>query len=287
MDMKNLLIIVIALISTIPAVNTSFPEPSLVNHTVDLAPSEVYPGDVFIITVHTNSTPMLRFQGRELPVFSRDKYYQAIAFVNIDTKQGILGIIIKSGEQTTIEYTKVLDKEFPVKHITLKSEQVFLSPDDEKRADREQHILESFWNNITPYPLWSGNFLRPLDSSITSPFGTKRIINGKKESRHHGTDYKGSEGSPVKSINSGEVVLSDNQFYGGNTILINHGLGIYSVYLHLSKSMVSVGDRVSKGQVIGLVGSTGRANGPHLHLSVKLYGESINPESLYKINFSR
>ena len=77
--------------------------------------------------------------------------------------------------------------------------------------------------------------------------------------------------------------LTDNHFYGGNTVLINHGLGLYSVYLHLSKTNVSTGDKINKGDIIGLVGSTGRASGPHLHLSVKLNGQSTNPESLYNL----
>ncbi len=285
--MKNLSIITILLISLIIDAHTILSESTHAVPSMELGPNEVYPGDVFTIRTFENTAPQLQYQGRELPVFGKNKYYQALAYVNIDTKPGIQGLTIKTRDNSIVKYISVLEKNFPVKYITLESDKVFLNPKDEKRADKEEHILESLWNTITPDPLWTGSFTRPIDSSITSEFGVKRIINGKKESRHRGTDYKGSNGTPIKSINSGVVVLRDNHFYGGNTIVINHGIGLYSAYLHLSRFMINTGDSVSKGQVIGLVGNTGRASGPHLHLSVKLYGESINPESLYKINLIR
>ncbi len=111
----------------------------------------------------------------------------------------------------------------------------------------------------------------------------RAIMNEKKTSVHKGTDFRGETGTPVKSINSGTVILTGDLFFGGNTLIVDHGMGLYSVYMHLSKFNVSDGDRVSKEQVIGFVGSSGRATGPHLHMSVKLQGVSINPESLFKL----
>ena len=127
-------------------------------------------------------------------------------------------------------------------------------------------------------------FTRPIpDTEISTEFGVKRIMNKKKTSVHRGMDFRGATGTPVKALNAGKVVLADDLFYGGNTLIIDHGMGLYSVYMHLSKINVAHGSRVGKGQLVGLVGSSGRATGPHLHLSVKLNGISVNPESLFKL----
>ena len=96
-------------------------------------------------------------------------------------------------------------------------------------------------------------------------------------------DFRGREGTPVKALNSGTVVFNKDLFYGGNTLIVDHGMGLYSVYMHLSKFTASKGEKVTKGQTVGLVGMSGRATGPHLHLSVKLQGVSVNPESLFKL----
>ena len=254
------------------------------NAAISIFPENIYPGDVFVINVDSINTPTAQFQGRSLIFYQNNGAYKALASIDITTEPGKYPLTLNHNNQRITYNIAVRFKRFPVKNITLKSEKVFLSPENEKRADAEETLLKSIWNRTTPYPLWTDNFIIPIPSDITSPFGVKRIINKKKESRHRGTDYRGKTGTPIKSINSGIVTLTDNHFFGGNTVVINHGLGLYSVYLHLSQTNVSNGDRVIKGDILGLVGSTGRASGPHLHLSVKLYGESINPESLYKLD---
>jgi murein DD-endopeptidase MepM/ murein hydrolase activator NlpD len=282
--MKNLLIIPVLFIVFIVSKDRAITDVSGKEYSIAFVPEKVYPGDVFIVRSFGNLAHELYFQNIKLQFYKTSQYYQALGFVDIDTKPGIQGINILDGKETKIKYISVMHKEFPVKNITLKSEKVFLSPEDERRADEEERVLESTWNTVTSEPLWKGKFIKPIDSTITSQFGIIRIINKNKRSRHRGTDYKSFTGTPIKSINSGKVVLRDNHFFGGNTLLINHGLGLYSVYLHLSQFKVDIGDAVNKGQVIGLVGNTGRASGPHLHLSVKLYGESINPESLFELD---
>ncbi len=270
------LIILLALSSPIPAEQTKA--------FIAICPDKISPGDAFVIHVQTPIKPTGLFQKRKIRFYETERGFKAITYVDINTKPGEYPFVLSSGELSSTYSINVKPKEFLVKNITLKSEKVFLSSQDEKRANEESALLKSIWNNVTPYPLWTENFMRPISDKITSPFGVKRIINQKKESRHRGTDYKGTIGTPIKAINSGVVSLTDNQFYGGNVVLIDHGLGLYSVYLHLSKTSVSTGEKIDKGDIIGLVGSTGRASGPHLHLSVKLDGESINPESLYDLD---
>ena len=274
------LLIVLILIICLPASHVSS-EP---NTVITTFPENIYPGDVFIINVNSENVPTAQFQGRSVNFYGNNESYKALNFVDINTEPGKHPITINHDNQTSTYKVIVKFKNFPIKNITLKSEKVFLSPENEKRADAEEAVLKSIWNQVTPDPLWNDIFIKPIPSDITSPFGVKRIINEKKESRHRGTDYRGKTGTPIKSINSGMVVLTGNHFYGGNTVVIDHGLGLFSVYLHLYKTNVSTGDIVNKGEILGLVGSTGRASGPHLHLSVKLNGESINPESLYELD---
>jgi murein DD-endopeptidase MepM/ murein hydrolase activator NlpD len=109
-------------------------------------------------------------------------------------------------------------------------------------------------------------------------------MNEKKTSVHGGMDYKGETGTPVKAVNSGRIVLNEELFFGGNTLIIDHGMGLFSVYMHLSEFRVSKDEKVLKGQIIGLVGMSGRATGPHLHLGVKLHGTNVNPLSLFKLD---
>ncbi|NIP38006.1 MAG: M23 family metallopeptidase [Candidatus Dadabacteria bacterium] len=248
---------------------------------INITPELKYPGDVVAIYAEIPIKPSGIFQNKEIRFYESGLGFKGITYVDIDTKPGDYPLTLNAGELSSTYSIEIRTKEFPVKHITLQSEKVFLSPEDEKRANDESALLKSIWDQVTPVPLWEGSFTKPTDSDITSQFGVKRIINKKKESTHRGTDYRGKTGTPIKSINSGIVELTDNHFYGGNTVVINHGLGLYSVYLHLSKTNVSTGEKINRGDIIGLVGSTGRASGPHLHLSVKLNGESINPESLY------
>ena len=96
-------------------------------------------------------------------------------------------------------------------------------------------------------------------------------------------DFRGKEGTPIQSLNAGTVVLNQDLFYGGNTLIVDHGMGLYSIYMHLSEFKTAKGDRVNKGQTVGLVGMSGRATGPHLHLSLKLNGVGVNPESLFNL----
>ncbi len=141
------------------------------------------------------------------------------------------------------------------------------------------------WEKSTKLQWKEDDFLPPMNTPISSGFGLVRIMNGKKRSIHKGIDYKGRTGFPVKSINAGRVLFRGDLFFGGNTLIIDHGAALYSYYMHLSKFRVKAGESVKRGETIGYVGATGRATGPHLHMGVKLKGFSINPESLFKINF--
>ena len=130
-------------------------------------------------------------------------------------------------------------------------------------------MLADLYENADRTLVLQTPFEKPVNSIVTSSFGKTRIFNNSSSSYHSGTDFRAYTGTTLKSVNSGVVILSENLFYCGNTVIINHGSGVFSVYCHLSESKVSEGQKVSTGDVIGLSGSTGRVSAAHLHLSIK------------------
>lgn len=252
---------------------------------VTVNPKEVIPGDVFILKVETDGTrpAEAEFLGSKIPLYPvKGNQLLAMVPVDIDTAPAKYTINITAGEQRQTAAITVNSHEFRTIKLTLPEGKVTLSPEDEARAVREAELLNKIWPESTT-PAWNGRFISPTNSEISTAFGVKRIMNEKKTSVHKGTDFRGATGTPVKAINAGTVILTEDLFYGGNTLIVDHGMGLYSIYMHLSEFSVSNGDKVSKSQVIGLIGSTGRASGPHLHMSVRLNGLSINPESLFKL----
>lgn len=130
---------------------------------------------------------------------------------------------------------------------------------------------------------WSEPFALPRPSRITSGFGTGRIYNGKLLSRHLGTDFAGAVGDPVRAVNAGRVALVAPFYLAGNVVYLDHGEGLISAYFHLSKTLVKPGDEVAKGQIIGLVGRSGRVTGPHLHFVMRYGGTTIDPMSVMSL----
>lgn len=247
-----------------------------------VVPSRVQQGDAFVITVSGagNEPPAATFRNEEMD-FSRcgDGCFISIGAVDIDTKPGVYKIAVVYGNKQQMISLSVKRAQFPSLSLTLPEQKVTLGPEDQARADREAELLQSLWKKKTGR-LWDGSFTYPLKNAISTAFGTKRIINKKKTSIHRGIDMKGKEGEEVCAANSGRVVLAEDLFFGGNTIVIDHGQGIYTVYMHLSGFSVKPEDAVTRGAVIGFVGSSGRASGPHLHFGVKVGAINANPVSL-------
>lgn len=133
-------------------------------------------------------------------------------------------------------------------------------------------------------PRWTAPFLRPRASAVSSGFGTGRTFNGQVASRHLGVDFRGATGAPIRAANRGVVVLVDTFFLGGRVVYLDHGGGLTTGYLHLSKALVAPGDTVRRGQTIGLVGATGRVTGPHLHWTARYGALTVNPLELLKLD---
>ena len=254
--------------------------------TISVTPETVSPGDLFLVQAESDQSEQANaeFLGNSIRMHPSDNG-QLIALVPVDINivPGSYTLTVNNGKRKLASTIKIESKEFKTIQLTLPEGKVTLSPEDQKRAADEAELLKNIWplNNDKE---WNGSFSKPLSTGTSTEFGVKRIMNKKKTSIHRGMDFRGNEGVPVKSLNAGTVVLNKNLFYGGNTLIIDHGMGLYSVYMHLSKFKAEKGNKVAKGQTIGLVGMSGRATGPHLHLSVKINGISVNPESLFALD---
>lgn len=255
---------------------------------INVFPEKIFPGDAFLIKVKnlkSKDIPVAYVNKKEF-VFvesSKDSYI-AIGAFDINAKSRKYKIKIKSGKKIFTKNIYVRKKKFSAIKLSLPDEKVFPDEDDLNRIELEKTKLKEIWQTITEKK-WEGNFISPLENEPSTLFGVKRIMNEKWISIHRGVDLKGQEGELIKASNNGKVVLTEDLFYGGNTIVIDHGLGIYSLYMHLSSMMVKDGDYVEKGQIIGKLGSTGRATGPHLHFGIKINSIDVNPISLIqKIN---
>jgi murein DD-endopeptidase MepM/ murein hydrolase activator NlpD len=170
----------------------------------------------------------------------------------------------------------------------LSVEPKFVEPPPEamKRIEAEVALKQKIFAASAPDPLWSGSFRAPVIAPPTDSFGTRRTFNGKLASVHKGMDFRARTGTPVHAGNSGVVVLALPLYYEGNCVVIDHGLGLYTISMHLSRIDVHEGERVATGQLLGLSGATGRVTGPHLHWAVRWHNAYLDPAKLLKMNLN-
>jgi murein DD-endopeptidase MepM/ murein hydrolase activator NlpD len=174
------------------------------------------------------------------------------------------------------------------KTVSLRVPDRFVKPDAAalRQIESDKQAKSIAFAHQTAAPEWSGDFLAPIGSVVSDSFGTRRVFNGKVESVHRGLDFRAKPGSPVRAANSGEVVLARKLFYEGNCVIIDHGGQFMTLYMHLSRFEVATGQKVTKGQEIGLSGATGRVTGPHLHMGVRWEGAYIDPASLLSLTLN-
>jgi murein DD-endopeptidase MepM/ murein hydrolase activator NlpD len=150
------------------------------------------------------------------------------------------------------------------------------------RVDRDAKKLEALFQTSRNEKLWERVFIRPVEGEISTGFGLTRIINGRRRSQHTGVDLRAEEGTSVLASNHGAVVLVDELFFSGKSVILDHGWGLYSMYFHLSEAFVKEGSLVRAGAILGRVGSTGRSTGPHLHWGIRINGARVDPLSLLR-----
>ncbi len=207
--------------------------------------------------------------------------WRALAGIDLDTKPGAYRLRIerKGGAAPAAQTLRVVPKEFRVRRLSVPGGFVDPPPEALEQIARDAAVLAAAYARVSPRR-WSGAFVLPVDGQPTSNFGTRSYYNGQRRSPHAGVDFVGKPGTPIRAANHGEVVVASPMYFTGNTIVIDYGDRLFSVFAHLSELHAKVGDTVEPATIVGLVGATGRVTGPHLHWSTRLNGARVDPLSL-------
>ena len=268
-------------------------EPAVLS-SVTWQPQVLVNGSACLFTVEVSGVPqkvMGKWLGRDL-IFSQGSggQWYSLAGVAYETKPGTYNLAIEAvgGDGRVLRQVRpvvVRAAKYKTSRLTVPEEYVTPDPETLKRIQAEKVIKSQAFAHFIATPEWSGNFVAPVSTEVSESYGTSRTFNGKLASVHRGLDFHAPTGTTVHASNAGEVVLARELFYEGNCVVVDHGLGFMTMYMHLSQFDVKEGDKVEKGQTIALSGDTGRATGPHLHLSVRWSGEYLDPAKLLAIKF--
>jgi murein DD-endopeptidase MepM/ murein hydrolase activator NlpD len=251
-----------------------------------LSPSSPGPGDIMIVTVKGMNGPVDgTFNNKKIYFNPSHDSFQALVGIDLFTEPGSYPLEITSTGSTEHRTVVVLKKEYPVQHLTLPKGMVELSPENEARVERELKLTNSIWPSETSR-VWDGVFVNPREGNISTVFGVRRFMNKIPKNPHTGVDVEAAEGDPVRAPNNGVVRLVDNLYYSGNSVVLDHGQGLFTMFFHLSKVLVKPGQQVKKGDAIALVGSTGRSTGAHLHWGVRMQGARVDPMELIKLGLN-
>jgi len=203
-----------------------------------------------------------------------------------DTKPGIYTLTVsylERGRQWTLQHNiDVRPKSYPVQELKLPQAMVTPPKEVMARIKEESLLIANAINTITDQQQWELPLKRPVNGIVTSPYGLKRIYNGSPGSPHRGVDFRAALGTPVRCTADGTVILIGDHYFGGKSVYVDHGNGVVSCYMHLSKINVSNNQHLKKGDIIGYSGQTGRATGPHLHFGLYLLGHAVDPIPLFQ-----
>lgn len=245
-----------------------------------LKPNTPGPGDIMVVIVKGVDGPVEgKFGDRKIYFNPAKESVKAVVGIDLFTEPGDYTLELSANGVALTRTVKVIRKKYPVQKLTLPKDMVELSPENEARVEREQREVSAIWPNETERD-WNGDFVNPRPGKIVTQFGVRRIMNKIPKSPHSGVDVEAEEGDEVRAPNNGIAVKTDTLFYSGNSIFLDHGQGIYTMFFHLSKILVTPGQAVKKGDVIGLVGSTGRSTGAHLHWGARVQGARVDPVEL-------
>jgi murein DD-endopeptidase MepM/ murein hydrolase activator NlpD len=262
---------------------------------VTLTPALVEAGSPELIRVDAPATAALdgEWMGRKLEFFRgrNNQAWFALAGVDVEAAVGPsnLRISVRLGNGEVRDLTRTVEihaAHYLTGRLTVLPKFVSPGPEALKQIEDESKLKTRIFAASAPQPLWTSSFRAPVTAQATDSFGTRRMFNGKLASIHKGMDYRAATGTPVRAGNSGVVVLGRPLYYEGNCVVIDHGLGLYTVSMHFSRIDVREGQRVSAGDQLGLSGATGRVTGPHLHWAVRWQGAYLDPAKLLRLDLS-
>jgi murein DD-endopeptidase MepM/ murein hydrolase activator NlpD len=221
-----------------------------------------------------------------------NKTWYGIAGSSLQTRPGSYPLKL---EGTTISGKKIIFErkitvhaaKYPRIAIQVARKYTEPSPEQLQKVSQDTGLKQEVFHRVSLEREWSGNFQPPVDARISDVFGTQRTINGKVQSIHQGLDYAVPSGTPVAAVNAGTVLLARPLYFEGNCVVLDHGQGLLTLYMHLSEIKVTEGEKIERGQELGLSGGSGRATGPHLHLAVRWQGIYLNPATLLRLNLPK
>ena len=258
---------------------------------VTVAPPSPQPGDVVLLQI-SGGPPDVRadWDGRPLALFPTAHGVAALIGIDLDVRPGHIGwrvtrpSVAKNGGALATGAVTVRARTFPTQPLTLPKGMVDLDAPTLARVGNERQELKAALAAGAAERLWRGPFRIPVDGGQpTGGFGLRRVLNGQPRSPHTGYDWAAPAGTPVLAANTGRAALVAEYFFAGRNVVLDHGLGLFTLYFHLTEARVAPGESVSAGQVIGTVGATGRVTGPHLHFAVLLNGARVDPEALLRL----
>lgn len=259
------------------------------------APDKVARGDAFVaraitdepgqrLTFHWRGKP---YTVEAMPMADGRRQAEILLPVPLDEKASNLRLGVGKDEKTPPAAQAgitVFERQRPVQKLKVDRKYVDTPPEVKARIAADREKVKAALQDKIDQKAWALPLENPVPGNVSSLFGMKRVFNGQLKSVHRGLDLRGATGTPVKACADGRVALVDNLYFSGNTVYVNHGDGVFTAYLHLSDTRVKPGDVVKRGDVIGEVGATGRVTGPHLHLSLIVQGQSVDPQPLLKVN---
>ncbi|MEP6915314.1 MAG: M23 family metallopeptidase [Acidobacteriota bacterium] len=259
--------------------------------SITAAARSIRPGELVVLTIATAApVASVRVQafGREWIPFRVDaRTWRVLVGIDLDVAPGAYAASVDAGsgaaDARATYPLAVTARAFRTRRLTVAD--AFVNPPLEMadRIAQAAAALQRLWRSSAPERLWNGAFRRPVPDPANSAFGTRSILNGQPRSPHGGADFESPAGRAIQSPNAGRVVLTRALYYTGNTVVIDHGLGLFSLFAHLSEIDVRDGDSIAAGAVLGRVGATGRVTGPHLHWTVRLGDARIDPLSLLDV----
>jgi hypothetical protein len=252
----------------------------------------VAPGEVVLLDVRTQTAledVQAQWMGQAVGFYKVEPgWWQGLAGIDLGASAGrqTLAVRARTTDGRTFERAYPLTiaaRTFPARRITVAPKFVDPPADELPRIESERKTVEAIFASPAHERFWSRPFIVPVPGTATSSFGRRTILNGEPRGQHTGTDFQAATGTPVGAPNRGRIALAADQYFPGRTIIIDHGLGVYSYLAHLSELAVPEGAMVERGQRIGLSGATGRVTGPHLHWTMRFGKARVDPLSLVEI----
>jgi murein DD-endopeptidase MepM/ murein hydrolase activator NlpD len=276
------------------AANVGFAQSKFSADSISITPAAVEAGSPVLIRVtkSKDETVSGEWLGHPIQFFPAQNADVRFALVGVDVEQAIgpstlnisrtLGVSVVKFSRTV----EIHPAHYRTGSLTVPPKFVEPGPEEQKQIAADTELKSKIFASSAPEPLWRGNFRAPVRAAPTDSFGTRRMFNGKLASIHKGMDFHAAEGTIVRASNTGVVVLALPLYYEGNCVIIDHGLGIYTLSMHFSRIDVHAGQHVSAGDKLGLSGATGRVTGPHLHWAVRWQGAYLDPAKLLRLNLN-